>query len=102
MADELSEAKHDEETAQSDYERLMSEAQASRAKKAESVTSKESAKADLDVKAEQTKERKASQQTELTNTESYIAQLHGTCDFIVENYDLRAAARSNEVESLTN
>jgi len=102
MADELSEAKHDEETAQSDYERLMQESQASRAKKAESVTSKEAAKADLDVKSEQTKERKASQQTELANTESYIAQLHGTCDFIVENYDLRAAARSNEIDSLKN
>ena len=31
-----------------------------------------------------------------------IAQLHADCDFIVENYDLRKAARENEIEGLAN
>merc|ERR1719456_859820 len=99
LKDELTEAKHDEETSQSDYEKLMSESQASRAKKAESITSKEAAKADLDVRTENTKEAKASQEAELMNTEQYISQLHGECDFLIQNYDMRKAARSNEVES---
>merc|ERR550514_1213112 len=55
MADELTEAKHDEETGQKEYESLMTESQSNRAKKADSITSKEAAKADLDVKTENTK-----------------------------------------------
>merc|ERR1719230_707095 len=102
MADELTEAKHDEETGQKEYESLMSESQDNRAKKADSITSKEAAKADLDVKTENTKAEKKSQETELINIGQYIAQLHGSCDFIVDNFDLRKAARANEVESLKN
>jgi len=102
LKDDSTAAKHDEETAQKDYETLMSDSQASRADKAGSITSKEAAKADLDVKTESTKEEKSSQETELMNTEEYISTLHGTCDFIVNNYDLRKAARENEIESLKN
>jgi septal ring factor EnvC (AmiA/AmiB activator) len=102
LKDELTEATHDEETGQKDYERLMSDSQAGRAKKADSITSKESSKADLDVRTENTKEKKTSQEAELMNTNQYIAQLHSTCDFLVQNYDLRKAARENEIESLKN
>ena len=102
VKDENTEATHDEETAQKDYERLMSDSQASRADKADSITSKEKAKADLDVSTENAKEQKTSQEAELMNTNQYIAQLHSTCDFLVQNYDLRKAARENEIESLKN
>merc|ERR1719379_1169088 len=102
LKDESTEAKHDEETAQKDYEKLMSDSQTSRADKADSITSKEAAKADLDVNTENAKEKLTSQQAELMNTDQYIATLHGECDFIVGNYDLRKAARENEVESLKN
>merc|ERR1719253_604241 len=102
LKDENTLATHEEETAQKDYERLMSDSQASRADKADSITSKEKAKADLDVNTENAKEQKMSQEAELMSTEQYIAQLHSTCDFLVQNYDLRKAARSNEIESLKN
>merc|ERR1719428_1325315 len=102
LKDESTEAKHEEETAQKDYETLMSDSQAGRADKAGSITSKEAAKADLDVNTENAKEKLTSQQAELMNTNQYIATLHGECDFIVGNYDLRKAARENEIESLKN
>merc|ERR1719253_722832 len=102
LKDDATEAKHDEETAQKDYETLMADSQASRADKAGSITSKEAAKADLDVNTENAKEKLTSQQAELMNTDQYIATLHGECDFLVGNYDLRKAARSNEIESLKN
>merc|ERR1719359_1654294 len=102
LADEFTEAKNDEETSQKDYERLMSESQANRAQMAESITSKEAAKADLDEKAESTKELKTSQEAELMNTNGYISQLHTSCDFLIANYDLRKAARGTEIESLAN
>merc|ERR1719253_710813 len=99
---DVTEATHNEETSQKDYERLMADSQASRGQNVESITDKEGAKADMDVKAEQTKQQKASQETELGNVKQYIVQLHASCDFLVSNYDLRKAARSNELESLAN
>merc|ERR1719253_1980023 len=102
LKDESTEAAHEEETAQTDYERLMADSQASRGDKAGSITSKEAAKADLDVSTENAKEKLTSQQAELMNTDQYIATLHGECDFLVGNYDLRKAARENEIESLKN
>merc|ERR1719218_148372 len=67
LEDGITESKHEEETAQKDYERLMSESQASRATNVESITSKEAAKADLDSNVVSTKEKKTSQEAELSN-----------------------------------
>merc|ERR1719218_333699 len=102
LQDGITEAEHEEETAQKDYERLMSDSQASRAKMADSITSKEASKADLDSKIVATKEKKASSETELSNIKQYLVQLHADCDFIIENFDMRKAARENEVEGLKN
>jgi len=102
LSGDMTEAKNDEETSQKDYERLMANSQSSRAQNVESITSKEAAKADLDMKVESTKQQNASQDAQLSNNNDYIAQLHSSCDFLVEQYDLRKAARANEVESLKN
>merc|ERR1719353_1428095 len=92
LQDGITEAEHEEETAQKDYERKMSD----------SITTKEAAKAELDSKIVDTKEKKASLETELTNIKQYLVQLHADCDFLIENYDLRKAARENEVDGLAN
>merc|ERR1719498_2289287 len=102
LEDGITESKHEEETAQKDYERLMAESQETRATNVESITSKEAAKADMDSNIESTKQKKSSQEAELSNIKGYIAQLHANCDFLIENYDLRKAARENEVEGLKN
>jgi chromosome segregation ATPase len=102
LQDGIVEAENEEKTAQSDYERLMSESTESRATMVESITSKEVAKADLDSKIEATKEKKTSEEAQLSNIKQTLAQLHADCDFIVENYDLRKAARENEIEGLAN
>merc|ERR1719327_158 len=102
LQDGITEAEHEEETAQKDYERLMSDSQASRAKMADSITTKEAAKAELDSKIVDTKEKKASLETELSNIKQYLVQLHADCDFIIENFDMRKAVRENEVEGLKN
>merc|ERR1719398_170468 len=102
LEDGITESKHEEETSQKDYERLMADSQKTRAQNVESITADEAAKADLDTKIESTKQKKASQETELSNIKGYIAKFHANCDFLIENYDLRKAARANEVESLKN
>jgi chromosome segregation ATPase len=100
--DGITTAEHEEETAQADYERLMDSSQKSRARSVESITSKEVAKANLDTQISSTKEALASQEAELTNAKGYLTQLHADCDFLLENHDLRKAARENEVEGLKN
>merc|ERR1719161_379541 len=102
LQDGIVEAEHEEKTSQADYERLMQDSQKSREKSVESITSKEMAKAELDTKIADTKEALASQKAELTNVKQYIAELHAKCDFILENFDMRKAARENEVEGLKN
>merc|ERR1719183_1480873 len=102
LQDGITEAENEEKTAQKDYERLMVESKESRASMSEGITSKEVAKADLDTKIEATKEKKTSEETQLTSLKQTMAQLHADCDFLVENYDLRKTARENEVEGLKN
>merc|ERR1719172_442767 len=102
LQDGITEAENEEKTAQTDYERLMSESTESRATMVESITSKEVAKADLDTKIEATKEKKTSEEAQLMSIKQTLTQLHADCDFLIENYDLRKAARENEVEGLKN
>jgi hypothetical protein len=102
LEDGMTTSEHEEETAQKDYERLMSTSQESRAKNVESITTKEAAKAELDTKIEATKEKKASQETTLVNVKQLLVDLHAKCDFIIENFDMRKAARETEKEGLDN
>merc|ERR1719353_2845359 len=95
-------AQPDEKTSQKDYETLMSDSQTSRAQKAQSITEKEAAKADLDLKVENASEQKTALEQELMNIKDYLSKLHAQCDFLVENYDVRKAARETELESLAN
>merc|ERR1719460_2569495 len=102
LQDGITDAEHDEKTSQKDYETLMSDSSTSRAQKAESITEKEAAKADLDLKTENASERKTSLEADLLNIKDYLSKLHAQCDFLTENYDMRKTARETELESLAN
>jgi len=99
---EHTEAEHAEEMAQKDYENLMAASQKTRTTNAESITEKESASATWTEKIENSKEEQASTTEALAKLAEYIAGLHGSCDFLVENYDARKEARTSEVEGLKN
>merc|ERR1719487_2791680 len=90
----------DEKEAQKDYEELMGESAAKRATDSKSITEKEAQKAGLEGDLEAAKESKKGTTAEFMANEEYIAQLHGSCDFLISNYDLRKEARSNEVDAL--
>merc|ERR1719301_138960 len=98
----LSDAEHDEKTAQVDYTELMADSQETRASDSKAITDKSSAKADLESKIVTLKEQKALTVEELANLAGYTAEVHGSCDFILENFKLRSDARTNEIESLKN
>jgi len=98
----LTEAEHEEKTAQAEYVELMADSEATRASDTKSITDKSASKATLESSLTDMKENKALTTEELGNINAYIAELHGSCDFIMENFKLRSDARTNEVESLKN
>jgi hypothetical protein len=102
LSGDLTSSENEEKTSQKDYETLMADSQASRAQNVASITDKEAAKADMDTAIEQTKGKLDSQQASLAEIKQYIIQLHANCDFLIENYDMRKAARENELVSLAN
>merc|ERR1719155_174928 len=95
-------AEHAEETAQKDYEELMSTSQQSREKMAASITGKESSSAEWTEKIENAKTDSASTTEALAKLGELIAGLHAECDFLIANYDSRKEARTNEIEGLKN
>merc|ERR1719393_699907 len=99
---DLTDGEHAEEMAQKDYENLMSASQKSRSTNAESITEKESAAAEWSEKIENSKTDQASTTEALAKVKEYIAGLHSSCDFLMENYGARKEARTNEGEGLKN
>merc|ERR1719321_1147225 len=98
----MKDAEYAEKTAQTDYSELMSDSQKSRASAMKSITDREGAKADLEVRQQENHNKKSSSTEEVMGIKDAIANLHGSCDFIMDNFDLRKEARANEIESLKN
>merc|ERR1719169_175631 len=99
---DMKDAEADEKMAQSEYESLMTDSAASRAQLARSITDKEASKAQLETTAQSTKESKALTVESLEDIALTVNHLHTSCDFILDNYDTRKEARTNESESLKN
>merc|ERR1719160_1994157 len=97
---EVAAAERDEAEAQKDYEEFMSDSVAKRTADSKSITEKESQKAGLEADLMGAKDIKKEKSDELYATEEYINQLHGSCDFLMKNFDMRKAARASEVDSL--
>jgi len=97
---EMTEAETSEKDAQTDYNALMSDAAEKRATDAKALTEKSSAKADTDAALQGHGDAKKDAIAELMATEKYAQSLHSECDWLMQYYDVRKTARSEEIESL--
>jgi len=97
---EIQEMEMEEKSAQEDYVALMADAAAKRATDSKSVTVKEGAKAELEDEIQKTKDAKKATDGELIESNKYLAELHDDCDFLVEHYEERKEARTNELDAL--
>merc|ERR1719316_202504 len=102
LGNDMKDAEYEEKTAQKDYAELMADSQATRAGDTKSLTSKEKTKAETETQLMATKEMRAQTATDLKQAQTVNADLHASCDFILQNYDLRIEARTAEIESLKN
>ena len=99
---DIKEAEYDEEDSQKEYERFMSDSVIKRTADSKAITEKEAQKAELEADVMGAEDLKGTKTAELVSTQEYVSQLHGSCDFMIQNYDLRKKARANEVDALKN
>merc|ERR1719321_1813629 len=98
----MKDSEYEEKTAQKEYADLMADSQTARAQDAKSIVDKEAAKATLEEKLMSAKKKYSETSEQLGLIASYIGDLHVSCDFIMQNADLRKEARAAEVEGLKN
>merc|ERR1719502_234013 len=89
-----------ETDAQKAYESFVKDTNASIEEKARAITNKTGEKAEAEVdltSAQEAKSTALNEQQELKNEE---ADLHKSCDFLMQNFEVRQTALEQEMESL--
>merc|ERR550514_1646179 len=102
LGSDMKDMEYEEKTAQSDYAELMADSQTTRAGDTKALTGKQTTKAETESSLMTTKEIRSATATDLKQVQTVIQDLHAACDFIMQNFDLRKEARTNEIEGLKN
>jgi len=97
---EIQEMDVEEKDAQAEYEKFTKEAAAKRVTDSKSITDKEGAKADAEATVEKETGERLNTMKEMMATMEFLKALHGDCDWLLQNFDVRKEARTGEVESL--
>jgi len=93
--------KLEEEDAQDDYEKFMSDAKEKRAADSKSMSDAEGSLAETDEQMVTDKATLKDKNTELMETDKYLAGLHADCDFLIKYYDMRKEARTGEIDAMS-
>merc|ERR1719162_1742177 len=94
------EAVEAEKAKKSVYEDFVKETNNSIEAKTKDIINKKDAKAKAEDELVEAEKAKKSVLLELEQLSNYNAELHESCDFVMKNFDLRQAARDEEVEAL--
>lgn len=97
---EMTEASTQEEMSQKAYEELMNDSASKRAKDVKAIQVKQSAIADNEELLTNANGDIKAKKSEFMAVESYTSQLHGECDWLLQNFDLRMSARAEEMDAL--
>jgi len=92
--------KLEEEDAQDDYEKFMTDAKEKRAADSKSMSDAEGSLAETDEQMVTDKGTLKDKNTELMETDKYLAGLHADCDFLIKYYDMRKEARTGEIDAM--
>jgi DNA repair exonuclease SbcCD ATPase subunit len=91
-----------ETDAQKAYESFVKDTNKSIEEKTRDITNKSEEKAEAEVDLSSAEEARSTALNEAQELANENADLHKTCDFLLQNFDLRQAALENEMESLDN
>merc|ERR1719453_177659 len=92
--------KLEEEDAQDDYEKFMSDAKEKRAADSKSMSDAEGTLAETDEQMVTDKGTLKDKNTEMMETDKYLAGVHADCDFLLKYYDMRKEARTGEIDAM--
>jgi len=97
---ETTEAEMEEKDAQEDYEKFMQDCTAKRAEDTKALNEKKGALAETETNLEAAKDSHKQATTDLMAVKKYLSELHGDCDWLLENFDIRKEARAGEIDAL--
>jgi len=97
---EMAVAKTEEADAQEDYEKTVEDAAKKREADLALATRKAAEKSEVETDVSDDKKDVDGKKKQLAATQQYTADLHQECDWLLQNFDLRAQARTEEKESL--
>jgi len=97
---ETTEAEVEETHAQEAYENVMAESAAKRRGDSKALTDKEAASADLRGSLQRSESDKKSDTRDLMGTMKYISSLKAECDWLLQYFEVRKQARTDEIDSL--
>jgi len=99
---EITEAEVSEKNSQAEYEQMSADAAAMRAADASAIIEKGAAKASAEENLQAHEDTHASLTNELMANAEYTSSLHSDCDWLMQYYDQRKAARAGEIDALNN
>jgi predicted RNase H-like nuclease (RuvC/YqgF family) len=97
---EITEIETEEKENQAEYEQFMKDSAEKRATDAKSIADKESSKADAEASLIKTQEEKTATTKEAMATAQFLSEVHGDCDWLLTNFEVRKEARAGEVDAL--
>jgi chromosome segregation ATPase len=97
---DMQEAEVEEKNAQEEYDRTIADAKVDRVGLSKTLKEKSAAKADLTVDLETLQGTEKATQRELMANDKFTADLHAECDWLVQYFDVRAQARTDEIDAL--
>merc|ERR1719453_407109 len=97
---EMIEAEAEEKDAQADYEKMMKDSTEKRAEDSKMLSEKQAAKADMEADLNKAKDDKMTTSKEFFAMKTYIATLHGECDWLLQYFDARKEARDSEIDAM--
>ena len=97
---EISTLDTEEKNDQAEYEKLVAKAAETRKTYNSEIVSEQTAKADEESNLQSVKTTLGEQNIALLDVSKILLNLHGSCDFLLKNFDERQDARTNEMEGL--
>merc|ERR1719476_75563 len=96
----MKQAETEEKDAQSGYETLMTDAGTKRTTDSKALTEKEAALAEAEEALQVETDKKKGLGTEHMETLRILMNLHNECDWLLQYFDVRKSARTDEIEAL--
>jgi hypothetical protein len=100
VENDIQEGKHEEETAQRDYERAMKDAATKRSDDSKLMVEKNGAKADEQTNAQSVRAERSTKSDQLNIAQDKLYDLHVDCNHVLTNYDESKANRAKENDML--